>query len=392
MRGIDPCQRGVLAHFAAMSLLRRYVVPRLRHGARTRGVAGWLAAFALLLATLAPQLQALTRPDAHDPLSSMCAGGSPVSGPAGDHPFGNACALCTLAHTAPALGAGHRAWRWSSTCLRRRRSWPRCAREPSRRGHRVRVRRPRRPEDSRPRPSRARGLPPPRRCLPRGRAHDRPYPHSAAPPAISSHVHSCFRATGPWAAGAFLALAAPQAAYACLACGCTLNADWASQGMLSQPGWSVDLRHDVLDQSDLRSGTGPVNRAAIGYPTDDEIQQKTFNHFTTLTIDDGIDGDWGVTLQLPWFDRFHTTIAEGDTGVSGVGFSQFGDARILARYTGFARAGDWGLQFGLKLPTGKTDVDFQTGPQAGTLLDRGLQPGTGSTDALMGGIRVRHPG
>jgi hypothetical protein len=195
-----------------------------------------------------------------------------------------------------------------------------------------------------------------------------------------------FNSTRPGllAAGACLAIAAPDAALACLACGCTLNADWASQGLVSQPGWSLDLRHDILDQSELRSGTGRVDRQAITFPTDDEIQVKTFNHFTTLSIDDGIDEDWGVTLQLPWIDRFHTTIAEGDTAVSSVGFSQFGDARILGRYTGFSRAGDWGLQFGLKLPTGKTGVDFVAGPQAGTPLDRGLQPGTGSTDALLG--------
>jgi len=188
------------------------------------------------------------------------------------------------------------------------------------------------------------------------------------------------------AAGASLAAAAPSA-LACLACGCTLNADWASQGIQNQPGWSLDLRHDVLDQDELRSGTHAVDRGAISYPDDEEIQQKTLNHLTTLTIDDGFDDDWGLTLQVPWVDRYHTTIAEGDTAASTSDFHQLGDARIVARYLGFARAADGGVQVGLKLPTGRPNTTFASGPQAGEPLDRGLQPGTGSTDLLLGIFR-----
>ena len=42
------------------------------------------------------------------------------------------------------------------------------------------------------------------------------------------------------------------------------------------------------------------------------------------------------------------------------------------------------LQFGLKLPTGRFDQNFSDGPAAGSLLDRGLQLGTGTTDLLAG--------
>jgi hypothetical protein len=61
---------------------------------------------------------------------------------------------------------------------------------------------------------------------------------------------------------------------------------------------------------------------------------------------------------------------------------------VLARWTGLSAAQDWGLQFGLKLPTGDSHgVDFGAGPQQGEPLDRGLQPGTGSTDLLLGAFR-----
>ncbi|MEX8517404.1 MAG: TonB-dependent receptor [Leptothrix sp. (in: b-proteobacteria)] len=176
----------------------------------------------------------------------------------------------------------------------------------------------------------------------------------------------------------------PAAVLACSSCGCTLNSDWASQGLKSGQGLSIDLRHDYFNQNDLRTGTGTVNRSAISFPADQEIQQETINRNTTLSVDYGINADWGVALQLPYLNRYHTTIVDGDTDVSTSQSSSIGDVRLLARYQGFSPEHNWGVQFGLKLPTGSTSVNFKAGPQADTPLDRGLQPGTGSTDVLLG--------
>ena len=52
--------------------------------------------------------------------------------------------------------------------------------------------------------------------------------------------------------------------------------------------------------------------------------------------------------------------------------------------SGFAPDGSLGVLFGVKLPTGRTDVTFSSGPQQGGGVDRGLQPGTGTTDLLLG--------
>jgi hypothetical protein len=180
------------------------------------------------------------------------------------------------------------------------------------------------------------------------------------------------------------ALLLPALAQACSSCGCTLSSDWASQGFSSSGGLSLDLRHDRLDQTQLRTGTGTVDRAAITFPTDQEIQQTTRTGITTLTVDYATDGDWGLSLQLPYLVRDHTTVAGGDTDLSASRSSGLGDARVLGRYQGFAAERDWGLQFGFKVPSGRTDVNFSSGPQAGQVLDRGLQPGTGSTDLLLG--------
>jgi hypothetical protein len=177
---------------------------------------------------------------------------------------------------------------------------------------------------------------------------------------------------------------APIDVQACSSCGCTLSSDWASQGLKTTAGWSIELRHDYFNQTDLRTGTGRVDRAAITFPADDEIQQKTINRNTTLTVDDGINADWGVSLQLPYIHRYHTTIAGGDTDISESRSTSIGDARVLGRYQGFSPEHNVGVQFGLKLPTGRTDVNFRAGPRMSEALDRGLQPGTGSTDLLLG--------
>jgi hypothetical protein len=45
-----------------------------------------------------------------------------------------------------------------------------------------------------------------------------------------------------------------------------------------------------------------------------------------------------------------------------------------------------GIQLGVKLPTGRygTAITFDKGPAAGTPVDASLQPGTGSTDIILG--------
>lgn len=172
--------------------------------------------------------------------------------------------------------------------------------------------------------------------------------------------------------------------FACSSCGCTLSSDWDSQGYSLTPGIRVDLRYDYLAQSQLRSGTGKVNRDALELPTDKEIEQSTKNQYTTIGFDYSQSKNWGVNVQLPYIYRTHTTIAEGDTEISSSKTSNIGDARILGRYQGFTEEQNVGLQFGLKLPTGSFQDTFRNGPQAGEALDRGLQAGSGSTDLMLG--------
>lgn len=182
-------------------------------------------------------------------------------------------------------------------------------------------------------------------------------------------------------------LLAPGLAAACSTCGCSLNSDWASQGYAVSSGWHLSLRQDYFNQSRLISGTDHVSRGSITLPADVEVQRKTINRNTLLGADYSFNRYWGLSVTLPWFYRHHQSFAEGDTALSTSDGQGIGDVRIVGRYQGFSPDAGTGLQFGLKLATGTFKQVFSEGPQAGELLDRGLQRGTGTTDALLGAYK-----
>ncbi len=178
-------------------------------------------------------------------------------------------------------------------------------------------------------------------------------------------------------------LTAPTA-LACSACGCTLSSDWASQGLGMSGGWRFDARFDFFDQDQLREGTDSIARSDLEIPNDREVQQFTINRNYTLAADYSVNRDWGVSFALPWFDRSHATVAEGDSQISTSHDQGIGDARVLVRYAGFDAQHSTGIEFGLKLPSGHFTEPFASGPQQGVPLDRGVQLGSGTTDLLFG--------
>lgn len=185
--------------------------------------------------------------------------------------------------------------------------------------------------------------------------------------------------------------AAPSAVLGCSVCGCSLSSDWAAQGYTMTPGLDAGLRFEYFEQADLRSGTSSVDRSTLTFPNDNEIQQRTVNRNTWLDLNYVVNSSWAIAVSVPYDDRFHTTIAAGDTEISTSRASGLGDVRLLARYQEFGSTNSFGLQFGLKLPTGRFDQNFADGPQAGELLDRGLQLGTGTTNLVLGASWFTRP-
>ena len=72
-------------------------------------------------------------------------------------------------------------------------------------------------------------------------------------------------------------------------------------------------------------------------------------------------------------------------GAYGSSASGLGDVRVIGRYFGFSEQKNFGIQFGVKLPTGQKNQVSSSGNH--TPVDPGLQLGTGTTDLILGAYR-----
>ncbi|XRD81225.1 transporter [Dyella halodurans] len=203
----------------------------------------------------------------------------------------------------------------------------------------------------------------------------------------------------------------PQAAHACATCGCTLSTD-AATGYSTESGWRINVDYTYIDQDQLRSGGSKASpEQVVNQPSDPslgggEIEKRTINRYYNVAATYRFDGDWGVTFVLPYVIRDHSTYgtqlqpytpaAIAPDQISNSHVAGIGDAKVLASYQGFLPTHNFGVQFGIKLPTGhyggQTDdgnfvgrpTTFNSGPNLGQSLDTSLQAGTGSTDLIAG--------
>ncbi|MBS0365308.1 MAG: transporter [Proteobacteria bacterium] len=193
---------------------------------------------------------------------------------------------------------------------------------------------------------------------------------------------------------AVFSLAVPQRSFACASCGCTLGVD-AAMGYPALPGWRASLEYDYIDQDQLRSGT----RAVSGVPDGYELEHRTINQYATAGISYNFPTDWNVTVLVPYVIRSHSTYGNQDSiaplrPLSRSFSSSVGDIKLLGSYQGLLPTRHLAIQLGIKLPSGRygTAVDFHSGPAAGSPLDASLQPGTGSTDVIVGAYYHRMVG
>ncbi|MDD5296144.1 MAG: hypothetical protein PHU46_04455 [Rhodocyclaceae bacterium] len=210
---------------------------------------------------------------------------------------------------------------------------------------------------------------------------------------------------------ALLAVFPAGAAFACATCGCSLSSD-AAMGYSSTTGWQVGLEYTYINQGQLRSGSSAVSPARVAAINDaggmQEVEKNTTNHYLTLSVSYAPSADWSVRASLPYIDRSHTTYGLSGNPltpdqVSGANISTLGDMKFIASYQGFLPTHNFGLQLGVKLPTGnyggpnatgtgivgRNPAIFNSGPNSqnaspANLLDTSLQAGTGSTDLILG--------
>lgn len=176
-----------------------------------------------------------------------------------------------------------------------------------------------------------------------------------------------------------------QNSYACSSCGFSFNSDWASEGYANSGGFRLDARFDYIDQDQLRRGTRSISKDSFSLPyEDEEVQKRTITRATLLGLDYSPNKAWGLHLAVPLLDRTHSTFAPGDIETSHSGTSGLGDLNLVGRYQGFTELANLGVQFGIKIPSGTFTDNFNSGPEEGERIDRGLQNGTGTTNAILG--------
>jgi hypothetical protein len=190
-----------------------------------------------------------------------------------------------------------------------------------------------------------------------------------------------------------LGFAGQQAQATCGAAFCMVNTNWDVQGVWTEPGMRFDLRFEYIDQDQPMSGS---SRVGVGQIPAHHDEVRTINRNWLATFDYTFNDKWGVAATLPVIDRDHTHIHnhQGQQLVENWNFTEVGDVRVLGRRQWKSesrealRLDSYGVTFGLKLPTGETDVRNADGD----LSERTLQPGSGTTDLLLGAYFSRQLG
>jgi hypothetical protein len=189
--------------------------------------------------------------------------------------------------------------------------------------------------------------------------------------------------------GYFLAVAlcavGMEARASCGSAFCLVNTDWTSQGSFTEPGMRFDLRYEFIDLDQPREGR---SRVGVGQVPRHHDEVETKNNNYVASVDWNLAPQWGLTLAVPYVDRDHRHVHNHQGGQipEAWSFRGLGDVRLQSRYAFTSAAADGsslstsGITFGVKLPTGKHDV----ANAEGELAERTLQPGSGTTDALLG--------
>jgi len=185
--------------------------------------------------------------------------------------------------------------------------------------------------------------------------------------------------------GSLALLAAAGAAQAsCGSAFCVLDTNWSTQGVPHEAGSArLDLHYEFVDQKHLRSGTKQISPED---DTEDIREVRTINRNLVATLDYALTRNWAMSASLPVVSRSHSHF-EDPTGANTFekwDFTKAGDARVLGYYRFDNEKNplvNHGLTFGLKLPTGS----YRVSNADGAVAERMLQPGTGSTDVVVGG-------
>lgn len=179
-------------------------------------------------------------------------------------------------------------------------------------------------------------------------------------------------------------LAAPFAMASCGASFCVVNSNWTAESALAEAANAFDVRYEYINQDQPMYGSRKVAAGEI-HAHHDEI--STRNQNLLFSYSHHLGDRFGITVSGSAGKRehFHVHNHHGARLEDRWNNTSLNDVRVLGRYQ-LQTVGDplrpvsAGLTFGLKLPTGKFDVTNDAGAPA----ERSMQPGTGTTDLILG--------
>lgn len=172
---------------------------------------------------------------------------------------------------------------------------------------------------------------------------------------------------------------------------CSIDTHWDTQGSANDQGLLIDLRYSYANANKLRYGNSPATIAAPNGSGRGELENlRTINQVLDLNVDYVVNHHWNIAIGLPFIMRDHTHTLDytGGDVIQQAKFNAIGDMRVVGKYqfdSDDHHAGS-GIRLGLKLPTGAIDQTMTPQAPPGTpyMLDRSSQPGSGSTDILLG--------
>lgn len=186
----------------------------------------------------------------------------------------------------------------------------------------------------------------------------------------------------------------PHLASAC-ACGCNIF-DLVVPGLPdTNYETTFSLQFDYMNQNETQHGSGLVSG---DLNPDKQVETSFYNLF----FQHQFNRDWGFMALIPVWDRNFTTDQSGvqpgftdaSEGLTPILTSAhawaLADMRLMGEFTGLSDDMSFGIQFGLKLPTGPNDTgDFYNNQP---VMDADTQPGTGTTDTLLGAYKIGNLG
>ncbi|SHG72452.1 transporter [Massilia sp. CF038] len=188
------------------------------------------------------------------------------------------------------------------------------------------------------------------------------------------------------------ALAACLPSLASASCGaafCAVNSNWTAESALAEANDAFDLRFESIKQDQPMTGS---RKLAVGEIKAHHDEVSTMNRNAVVRYSHSFGNGFGLEVSGAIGKREHEHIHNhhGAQIFDSWSFTELGDVRVTGRYQLLTmddplRPANAGITFGLKLPTGKFDL----ANGKGAVGERSMQPGTGTTDLILGGYYHR---